>query len=134
MRLVVAFALLDRRDAVAEVGVHRAAQRHSGDEAAAAYAVEHRVLFGDADWWLRCGERGTHLDDGHIRAGRRPGQHRAHEVWAGHVAVGILVVLVDADAVHSGLRGVDKLVERPVIELSRLVRRGELVEGRVHPD
>src|SRR5206468_5177982 len=41
--LVVALTLLDRRYAVAEVGVHRAAERHSCDETAAADAVEHRV-------------------------------------------------------------------------------------------
>src|SRR5439155_16886625 len=47
--LAVPLTVLHRRDAVAQVDVHRAAQRQAGHESPAADAVEHGLLFGDTE-------------------------------------------------------------------------------------
>ncbi len=116
--LVVALPLLDGRDPVDHVGVHRAAERHAGDQPAAADAVDHGVLLGHPDRRVRRRQRRAHLDDADVEAVGRLRQDRAHQVRSGHEAVGVLVVLVDADAVQAGVGGVDQLVERPVVVLA----------------
>src|SRR5437773_8330216 len=49
MRLTVSLALLDGRDPVADVDVHRSAQRHPRDDPAAADRIEHRIFLGDTN-------------------------------------------------------------------------------------
>ena len=125
--LVVAVALLDRRDPVDHVGVHRAAERHAGDQPAAADAVDHGVLLGDPDrrvassaaWnpsarWPRPSPLVARASAEPIRFG------------SGHEPVGVLVVLVHADAVQARLGGVDQLVERPVVVLPDPAGIGQL--------
>ena len=51
----------------------------------------------------------------------------------GHQAVGVLVVLVDADAVEADRRAELELVERVVVHLVAAARV-EQVAGDVHPD
>src|SRR5262249_26028086 len=50
-----------------------------------------------------------------------------------HEAVGVLMVLVGADAVEAGARGVQQLVERPVVVLPDASRVRELRPRRRHP-
>ena len=132
--LVVALPLLDRRDPVDHVGVHRAAERHAGDEAAAADAVDHGVLLGHPDRRVGRRQGGAHLDERHVQAVGGPGEGRTHQIGPGHEPVGVLMVLVDADAVQPRLGGVGQLVERPVVVLAHTHRVGQLVPGRIDPD
>ena len=121
-----------RRDlAVAEVGVHRRADREAGDEPAAADAVEHGELLGDADRRVVEGDRvADHADR---RAAGAAGQPGGDEVRAGHDAVAVLVVLVDADAVEAELVGVLELVHVLVVD-GVGPRRVEQRAGDVDPD
>ena len=134
VRLVVALALLDRRDAVAHVGVHRRAQRHPRHQPPARDAVQHRVLLRDPDRRVRRRERRAHLHQRHVLAAGRARQRPAHHVRAGHEAVGVLVVLVYADTVEAEVGCVHQLVERPVVVVADPLRCCQLVERRVDPD
>ena len=111
--LVVLVAGQGRDLAVAEVGVHRRADREPGDESTAADAVEHGELLGDAD--RRVVQRDRVADDADRRVARATGQPGGDEVRAGHDAVAVLVVLVDADAVEADLVGVLELVHVLVV-------------------
>ena len=122
-RLAISLAVLHRRDAVGEVHVHRTAERQPGHEPPPADAVEHPVLLGDADG-RRGGRQGhAHLHDGHVEVIGLLGQHAAHQVRARHEPVGVLMMLVGADAVESGARRVEQLVERPVVVLAHALAR-----------
>ena len=101
VRLVVALALLDRRDSVAQVHVLRRPQRHPGHQAAAADAIDHRVLFGDSYRRIRRRKRRPHLHDGDVGAVSCARENRPHQVGIRHEAVCVLMMLVDADAVDS---------------------------------
>ncbi len=79
-----------------------AADDQARDQPAAADHVDHGELFGDAR--RRVVERQGVADDGDLHALRLPGEDRAHQVRAGHRAVGVLMVLVDAHAVEAQAR------------------------------
>ncbi len=132
--LVIPVPLLHRGDPVAEVHVQRRSQGHTRHQPSTADAVQHGVLFRHPGRRIGCGEGRAHLYDGHVHAVGGPGQHRAHQVGSRHEAVGVLVVLVDADAVQSGLGGIDQFVQGPVIVLAYPLRVGQLPPGRVDPD
>ena len=57
---------------------------------------------------------------------RAPGQRGRHQVRRGHEPVGVLVVLVDADAVEAEAVGELELVEVPLVVLGDLDRVAEL--------
>src|SRR5262249_62073915 len=48
-RLTITLAMLHRRDAIAEVDIHRTAERQAGHQPPAPDAVEHAVFFGDSN-------------------------------------------------------------------------------------
>ena len=66
--------------------------------------VEHGELLGHAE--RRVVERQRVADDGDLHSVRLAGEDRGDEVGRRHEAVGVLVVLVDADAVEAQLLGV----------------------------
>ena len=134
MGLVIAVPVLYWRNAVAKVGVHGGPQGHTGHQPATADAVQHPVFLGDSDGRVGGWQRGTHLHDRHILAVGGPGQGGTHQVGSGHEPVGILVVLIDTQPVQSGLGGVRKLVQRPVVVLPDLLCIGQFRPGRVYPD
>ena len=133
VRLVIAFAMLDRRDPVAKIRIHRRAERHPRHQPSAADTVEHRVFFGDANRRNRRRQRRAHLHDGAVEAIGGAGQRRSHQVGAGHEAVGILMVFVDANAVEAGLGGMHQFIESPVVVLAHLRRIGQFQERRINP-
>ena len=57
VRLVVALALLDRRNSVAQVHVLRGPERHAGNHPPAADTIDHRILFGDSNRRIRSRQR-----------------------------------------------------------------------------
>ena len=63
---------------------------------------------------------------------RAAGQAGRHDVGRGHIAVGVLVVLVDADALEAELVGQFELVQIAVIERMAELRIVERV-GAGHP-
>ena len=134
VRFIVALALLNGADSVAQVDVHRRAQRHSRDQPSAADAIQHRVFFGHPDGRIGGRQRRAHLHDGRIHPIGRARQHRAHHVGRGHETVGVLMVLVDANPVHPAFGGVDQFVQGPVVVLTHLLRIGQLPERRIDPN
>src|SRR5215472_11633577 len=131
--LAVALAMLHRGDAIAEIHVHRAAERQSGDQPAAADAVEHGVFFGYADRGVRGRQCRAHLHDRHVRAIGQLREHAAHDVRTGHETVRVLVVFVRADAVEAALRRIEQLVDRPIVVLTHAPRVGEIPPRRRDP-
>ena len=130
-RLAIAFALLDRDDGIRNGGVGRQSGRETGNQAPAADAVEHGIFFGDPR--RRAGRRQSRaeLDDGDVLRLRRPRQHRAHQARIGHEAVDVLVMLVGAQPVDAEPRGVDELVQRPVVILGDFLRIGDVEPDRI---
>ena len=119
------------RRAVAEVRVHRRADGEPGDEASAGQNIEHRELLCDARRRVVQRDGVAHHDD--LRLLGFAGHDRRHEVRRRHQTVGVLVVLVDADAVEAELVGVHQLVEVGVVDLVAL--HGVVVVDRdVDPD
>ena len=82
-----------------------AADDHARDQPAAADHVDHGELLGDAG--RRVVERQGVADDGDLHPRGLAGEDRRDQVRRRHLAVGVLVVLVDADAVEAELLGVD---------------------------
>ena len=130
-RLAEALALLDRHDAVIDHRVRRQAGRKSGDQPAAADAVEHGVFLGDAGRRRRRRQGRAELDDGDVLAVGLLRQHRAHQARIGHEAIDVLVMLVGADAVKAGFRRVQQLVERCVVVLADLLGVGDVEPRRI---
>ena len=106
--------------AVAEVRVHRRTHGKARDEPSAADAVEHRELLGHADGWVV--QRDRVPDHTDRRATRPTGETGRDDVRAGHDAVAVLVVLVDADAVEPDRLGVLELVHVLVVDTVRDLR------------
>jgi hypothetical protein len=131
VRLVVLLAQGGRRHAVAEVGVHGGAHREARDEPAAGQAVQHGELLGDAR--RRVVESDAIAEDDDAAVLRPAGEGGRHQVRRGHQAVGVLVVLVHADAVEAHLGGELQLVQVLVVDLVSL-RRVVQVARHVHPD
>jgi len=129
--LVVAIAQGRRVDPVGEVHVHRRADREAGDEPAAREQVEHRELFGHAERRIVGGEAVAEDDERGLR--RPPRQGRRHEVRRRHQAVGVVVVLVHAQAVEALRLGELQLVEELLVEAPRLLGVVQVVR-HVDPD
>ncbi len=106
--------------AVAEVRVHRRADREARDEPTAADAVEHRELLRDTDRWVV--QRDRVADDADRRAAGSARQPGSDDVRARHDAVAVLVMLVDADAVEPDRLGVLELVHVLVVDAVRDLR------------
>jgi hypothetical protein len=122
---VVPIAERRRVDPVGEVHVHRGAHREAGDEPTSRQDVEHRELFGDAQRRVVGGEAVAEHHE--RRAGRPARQRRGHEVRRRHEAVGVVVVLVHAQAIEALRLGELELVEELVVQPPRLLRVVEAV-------
>ena len=96
------------------VVVHRGADGESSDEASAGHDVEHGHFLGDAGGRVVEGDGLAEQEDGDVLGAAREGG--GHELGRGHHAVGVLVVLVDADAVEAERGGVLELVEVLVVD------------------
>src|SRR6266480_7196014 len=83
---------------------------------------------------LEVGRVAPILHDSDVAAVRQLGQDAPHDVWARHEAVGVLVMLVGADAIEAALCRVKQLVERPVVVLADAAGVGQLPPRRRHPD
>ncbi len=129
--LAVAFALLDRDDAVRDRGVGRQPGGKSGDEASAADAVEHRVFFGDAGRRRSRGQRRAELHDGDVLAVSPFRQHRRHDARIGHEAIDVLMMLVGAQPVKAGFCGEQQLVERRIVVLADFLGIGDVEPQRI---
>ncbi len=130
VRLVVLLAQRGRRLPVAEVGVHTGAHREAGHQPPAAEAVQHGELLRHADGRV---VEGDGVAQHHQRRPRgAPRQGGGHQVGRGHEAVGVLVVLVDAQAVKAHLLGELQFVQVFVVQF--VAADGvEQLRGRVHP-
>ena len=106
------------------------AAHEAGDDAAARHDVEHRDLLGDAQRMVA--QRDGVAEDGDLGAAGAAHQRRGHQVGRRHRAVGVLVVLVDAQAVEAELLGVLQLVEVLVVEPVAALRVVDAV-GQRHP-
>ena len=120
MRLVVFLPRQGRDGAVAEIGIHRRADRESGHQPPAGNAVEHGEFLGHADRRIVQRDRIAEHDDRRVL--RPPRQRGGDQVRRGHQPVTILVMLVDADAVEAERVGVFEQVEVVVINLVALHR------------
>lgn len=117
--------------AVAEAVVHGGADGEAGDESTAGDAVEHGEFFGDASGRVVEGDGVAQDDDGGVFGATA--EVGGHEVGAGHHAVGVLVVFVDADAVVAVGGGGFQLVQGVVVHVVGF-DRVEQVGGDVDPD
>ena len=131
VRLAVLVAREGRDLAVAEVGVHRRADREAGDEPPAGQDVQHRELLGDAD--RRVVERDRVADDADRRSRRPAAEPGRDDVGRGHRAVAVLVVFVHADAVEAERVRVLELIHVLVVHGVALLRVVERVWD-VDPD
>ncbi len=115
----------ERRDlAVAEVGVHRRADREAGHQAPAGDHVEHRELLGHADRRVVERDRVADHADGRLAGAARQGS--GNQIWRGHHPVAVLMMLVDRDRVEAQRFGVLELVHIVVVDV---VTAGRLVDG-----
>src|SRR3984893_3560011 len=130
-RFTVALALLERHDTIRDGGIGRQSGREARNEPPAADAVEHGVFLGDARWRTGRGQCGAELDDRDVLAVRELGQHRAHQARIGHETVDVLMVLIGAQSVHPGARGMDEFIQCPVVVLAHLVRVGDIEPDRI---
>ncbi len=127
VRLVVLVAG-ERRDLpVAEVRVHRRADREAGDEPPAGDHVQHGELLRHADG--RVVERDRVADDADGRPRRPARQPGGDDVRRRHEPVAVLVVLVHADAVEAERVGVFELVHVLVVHEVPLTRVVELARN-----
>ena len=115
VRLVVLVAQRGGRLAVTEIGVHRRADREPGDQPAAAHHVEHGELLGHANRRVVQGDAVAHDHQRCLRRAAR--QRRPHDVGRRHEAVGVLVMLVHADAVEPETVGEFQLIEVLVVQM-----------------
>ena len=131
VRFVILLAQAGGGHAVGVVGVHRGADRESGDEPAAAYAVEHCELLRYTQGRVVEGEA---IAENHYRGVLgAAGESRRGDIGGRHDPVCVVVVFVDADAVESNLVREFQLVQILVVELVRLDRI-EQVAWHIHPD
>ena len=117
------------------VGAHRIvlaadAADHAADQPPARDAVDHRVLFGERQRMLADAEGRS--DDGELDPRGASRQRRRGDDRRGHDAVGVLVVLVDAEPVEAELLAVFELVEIAVVEFVPLLGV-EIAVGQNHP-
>ncbi len=131
VRLVVPVAQGGRVDPVREVHVHRGANGETSHEPAAREQIEHRELFGHAQRRIVGGEAVAEHDERRLR--RSPRQRGGHQVGRRHEPVGVVVVLVDAQAIEALLLGELELVQELLIEPPGLLGVVEMVRN-VDPD
>jgi hypothetical protein len=134
MGLVITVPVLDGRDTVAEIGVHRRAQGHPRDQSPTTDAVQHGVLFADAGRRVGSGQSRPHLDNCYVHAVGGPGHSRTHQVGTRHESVGVLMMLVNAQPVQPGMGGIGQFVQCPVVVLANSFRIGQLPPRRVYPN
>ena len=125
-RFAETLALLDRDDAVRDGRIGGQPGGKSCNQPSAADAVEHRVFFSDARRRRRRRQRRAELDDCDILAVGLPREHRAHDAWICHEAIDVLVMLVGAEPMQTGLGGVEHLVQRRIVILADLVGIGHV--------
>jgi hypothetical protein len=130
VRLVVPIAQGRRVDPVREVHVHRRADRKAGDEPAAREQVEHRELLGHAERRIVRGQAVAEDDERRLR--RPPRQRRRHEVRGGHQAVGVVVMLVHAQAVEALRLRELQLVQELLVQAAGLLGVVQVMRD-VHP-
>ena len=117
--------LLEARVRDRRVDAHRVvlgadAAHHAGDQPPAGDAVDHGVLLGERERMLAQAEGvAEDRDLGVLGAARQRGRHHHRR---GHQSVGVLVMLVDGDAVVAELGDELELVEVAVVELVALLR------------
>ena len=131
VRLVILLSEAGRGRAVGVVGVHGRADRESRYQPAAADAVQHRELLRYAEG--RIVQRKAIAENDYRGVLGAARQRSGGDIGRRHDAVGIVVVLVDADAVEPDLVCEFQFVQILVVELVRLDRI-EQVAGHVHPD
>ena len=112
-RLAEPLACLGRVEAV-RVVLGSTPHHHARDQPAAGDAVDHRILLRDPDGGVV--ERQRITDDRDPHALGLASEDRSDQVRGRHVAVGIRVMLVDADAVEPQRLGPDELVDVAIIE------------------
>src|SRR5262245_11940682 len=101
------------------------AANEAADHPPAGEDVDHRDLLGYPERVVVDREHVAEKDDPPLS--RRPRQDRADDVDRGHHAERVVVVLVDHDAVESGLGRVQELVEVHRVELARALGAEMLV-------
>src|SRR5712691_1694292 len=101
------------------------AAHEAADDAPAADHVQHGHLFGHADGMVP--QRQSIAQDGDLHALGALHQHGGDDVGRGHVAVGVLVMLVDADAVKPAFLSQHQLVNVAAVQLVALLRVIEAV-------
>ena len=112
--LVVLLANRRGNFAVAEVGIHRGADREAGDQAPARNHVEHREFLGDAN--RRIVKRDRVAEHHQVGVARAPREGGRHDIRRRHQAVRILMMLVDAEPVEAHRVGILELIEVVVVE------------------
>jgi hypothetical protein len=115
VRFVVFLAQRGGDFAVAEVGVHRGADREARAQTPTRHHIEHREFLGDANRGIIQRDGIAQHDD--IGVAGAAGKRGRHEVGRRHHPVGILMMLVDAEAVVAHLIGEFELVEVIVVKL-----------------
>ena len=129
--LAILLAQRRRRLPVAVRRVHRRADRKARDQPPAGHHVQHRHFLGDAG--RRVVERDRIAHQHELDAGGPARQRRRHQVGRRHQAVGVLMVLVDADAVEADARRIFELVQVFVVGAVP-DRRIEQLGGHIDPD
>ena len=135
-RLTPARALVHRGYAVTDIGVATQPERHARHQSPAADAIEHRIFLGDADRRRGGGERRPELHDRDVvqaLIARHPRQDGAEQVGIAHEPIGVLVVLVGADAIEADLGRQHKFIDRPIVEVGHLVGIAILPPRRIDP-
>ncbi len=120
VRLLVLVAQRGRVGSVGVVVVHRRAHGEAGDQAPAGDHVQHRHLFGHARRRVVEGDRLAQEQDSDIARAARKG--RGHQRRRRHHAVGVLMVLVHADAIEPHLGRFLEEVEVVVVDFVTLSR------------
>ena len=112
--------LLEARVGECRIGAHRVifgadAAHHAADQPPAGDAVEHGVLLRQRERMLAQAERVA--EDRDLGVLGAPRQRGGHDHRRRHQPVGVLVMLVDGDAVEAELGGKLELIEIAVVEL-----------------
>ena len=119
VRLMKAFVAVGRVGAPGVVFGTDAAHE-AGNEAAFGDVVDHGEFFGHGHRVVQQRQGPTQNRDLDIFGA--PRQRSGHDTRLRHQAIGVLVVLVDADAVKAKLIGVFELVKVAVVQLGAFFR------------
>jgi hypothetical protein len=130
VRLLVALERINRVGA--EGKIFRADAAHeAGDQPPTGDHVDHGVLLGECERML-AQAKGV-AEDGDAAVARAPGQRRRHHYRRRHQPIGVLMVLVHADAVEAELGAKLELIEIAVVERVPLLRV-VIAVGQDNPD